>query len=140
MSRQHDRVGRKSQSAFRWAVAVNAGFRCQGECGRLLPMNQGNAHHVVALELGGQHDPKNGKWLCVAEHIAAHRPAVPPERAAWDVLVRELATKGPRPFRENGDLIGLYLTRCQGGFLNFYRSCVSFMMEQWYPAVATNTS
>lgn len=63
------------------------GWRCCecGKAGRL------EVHHVKPLKDGGSNRLSNLRTLCVSCHIAAHRPILPPERAAWAQMVQEAA-------------------------------------------------
>lgn len=67
--------GRRDPAAFRAAVLLDAGGRCQAvidgvRCNVWRP-DQLQAHHVVGLRRGGANDPANGVALCRYHHRLA---------------------------------------------------------------------
>ena len=92
MSREHVKLDRRRQAAWRKRILTAAGHRCQqcGKAGRL------EADHVTPLHLGGApYDDGNGQALCVGCHIAKtagenRRPLTPSEQR-WRDLIEEIA-------------------------------------------------
>lgn len=88
MSRHHVEAarGRRWERARRAALERD-GWRC-GTCGGAGRLE---VHHVRALSAGGAaFELANLETMCRGCHIEHHRPAVPPERAAWLTFIQEL--------------------------------------------------
>ena len=50
-------------------IALRAAGRCE-KCGARLKAGEGQADHVLPVELGGESEVENGEWLCVPCHKA----------------------------------------------------------------------
>ena len=88
MSRFHNALGRPAQTEFRHAVLLRDGFRCQ-VCGKLGGILE--AHHIEALEHGGEHHIDNGQTVCRAPcHFDLHRPTPRADKVVWDKLLTRL--------------------------------------------------
>ena len=94
MSRNHTGSNARAQREFRKATLLFFGYRCQYPgCGQLGGRTE--VHHKIALADGGTNDLSNAMLYCREHHIEIHRPAVPPDVAAWRALVTDLLTVKP---------------------------------------------
>lgn len=50
-------------------IALRANGRCE-KCGAKLKTGEGQADHVIPVEMGGPSEIENGEWLCVPCHKA----------------------------------------------------------------------
>lgn len=48
-------------------IALRAGGCCE-ECGARLKIGEGDADHILPVEMGGESDITNGQWLCKGCH------------------------------------------------------------------------
>jgi 5-methylcytosine-specific restriction endonuclease McrA len=89
MSRAHN-FKRKDRAK----IALRANGRCE-KCGAKLKVGEGDADHILPVELGGESVIENGQWLCTPCHKSKTADDIRRMRKAERQRDRHIGAKAP---------------------------------------------
>jgi 5-methylcytosine-specific restriction endonuclease McrA len=102
MSRAHN-FKRKDRAK----IALRANGRCE-KCGAKLKVGEGDADHILPVELGGESVIENGQWLCTPCHKSKTADDIRRMRKAERQRDRHIGampeSRSPLPFGRNSPL------------------------------------